>query len=102
MIGFIAGFFTGGFFGVVLMCILAAAGRSDDSQENISDDLEKNTTVNMFQRLTDRGDVDKEHIIELESGKAKLFFLKESKNDNALVRVKNLLLDSYEQRVQDN
>ncbi len=43
----------------------------------------------MFQRLTDRGDVDKEHIIELESGKAKLFFLKESKN-------------SYEQRVQDN
>ena len=99
MIGFIAGFFTGGFFGVVLMCILAAAGRSDDSQENISDDLEK---INMFQRLTDRGDVDKEHIIELESGKAKLFFLKESKNDNALVRVKNLLLDSYEQRVQDN
>ena len=56
----------------------------------------------MFQRLTDRGDVDKEHIIEKESGKAKLFFLKESKSDNALVRVKNLLLDSYEQRVQDN
>ena len=56
----------------------------------------------MFQRLTDRGDVDKERIIELESGKAKLFFLKETKNDNALVRVKNLLLDSYEQRVQDN
>ena len=107
MIGFIAGFFTGGFFGVVLMCILAAAGRSDDSQENISDDLEKNTTdneqgINMFQRLTDRGDVDKEHIIELESGKAKLFFLKENKSENALVRVKNLLLDSYEQRVQDN
>ena len=24
----------------------------------------------MFQRLTDRGDVDKEHIIELKSGKA--------------------------------
>ena len=46
MIGFIAGFFTGGFFGDVLMCILAAAGRSDDSQENISDDLEKNTTDN--------------------------------------------------------
>jgi hypothetical protein len=56
----------------------------------------------MFQRLTDRGDVDKEHIIELESGKAKLFFLKESKSDNALVRVKNLLLDSYEQRVHNN
>ena len=46
MIGFIAGFFAGGFFGVVLMCILAAAGRSDDIQENISDDLEKNTTDN--------------------------------------------------------
>ena len=46
----------------------------------------------MFQRLTDRGDVDKEHIIELESGKAKLFFLKESKSDNALVRVKNCCL----------
>ncbi|SCX21435.1 Protein of unknown function [Ruminococcaceae bacterium P7] len=30
MIGIIAGFFTGGFFGVVLMCILAAAGRSDE------------------------------------------------------------------------
>ncbi|MEE1263044.1 DUF3789 domain-containing protein [Ruminococcus sp.] len=30
MIGFIAGFFAGGFFGVVLMCILAAAGRSDE------------------------------------------------------------------------
>ena len=30
MIGFIAGFFTGGFFGVVLMYILAAAGRSDE------------------------------------------------------------------------
>ena len=44
MIGFIAGFFTGGFFGVVLMCILAAAGRSDDIQETISDDLEKNKT----------------------------------------------------------
>ena len=29
MIGFIAGFFAGGFFGVVLMCILAA-GRSDE------------------------------------------------------------------------
>lgn len=45
MIGFIAGFFTGGFFGVVLMCILAA-GRSDVIQENISDDLEKNKTDN--------------------------------------------------------
>ena len=56
----------------------------------------------MFQRLTDRGDVDKEHIIELESGKAKLFFLKENKSENALVRVKNLLLDSYEQRVHNN
>ena len=44
MIGFIAGFFTGGLFGVVLMCILAAAGRSDEIQENISDDLEKNKT----------------------------------------------------------
>ena len=44
MIGFIAGFFTGDFFGVVLMCILAAAGRSDEIQENISDDLEKNKT----------------------------------------------------------
>ena len=44
MIGFIAGFFTGGFIGVVLMCILAAAGRSDEIQENISDDLEKNKT----------------------------------------------------------
>ena len=44
MIGFIAGFFTGGFFVVVLMCILAAAGRSDEIQENISDDLEKNKT----------------------------------------------------------
>ena len=30
MIGFIAGFFAGGFLGVVLMCILAAAGRSDE------------------------------------------------------------------------
>ena len=46
MIIFIAGFFTGGFFGVVLMCILAAAGRSDDIQENISDDSEKNITDN--------------------------------------------------------
>ena len=44
MIVFIAGFFAGGFFGVVLMCILAAAGRSDEIQENISDDLEKNKT----------------------------------------------------------
>ncbi len=43
----------------------------------------------MFQRLTDRGDV-------------KLFFLKENKSENALVRVKNLLLDSYEQRVHNN
>ena len=106
MIGFIAGFFAGGFFGVVLMCILAAAGRSDD-HEHDSDDSDKNKTDNeqgiyMFQRLTDRGDVDKEHIIELESGKAKLFFLKENKSENALVRVKNLLLDSYEQRVHNN
>ena len=46
MMGFIAGFFAGGFFGVVLMCILAAAGRSDDSQENISDDSEKNIMDN--------------------------------------------------------
>ena len=30
MIGFIAGFFAGGFFGVVLMCILAAAERRDE------------------------------------------------------------------------
>ena len=44
MIIFIAGFFTGGFFGVVLMCILTVAGRSDEIQENISDDLEKNKT----------------------------------------------------------
>ena len=56
----------------------------------------------MFQRLIDRGDVDKEHIIELESGKAKLFFLKENESENALGRMKNLLLDSYEQRVHNN
>ena len=56
----------------------------------------------MFMLLTDMGDVDKKHIIVLESGKAKLFFLKENKSDNALVRVKNLLLDSYEQRVHNN
>ena len=107
MIGFIAGFFTGGFFGVALMCILSVAGRSDDDHEHDSNDSDKNKTDNeqgiyMFQRLTDRGDVDKEHIIELESGKAKLFFLKENKSENALVRVKNLLLDSYEQRVHNN
>ena len=31
----------------------------------------------MFQRLNERGDVDKEHIIELSGEKARLFFLKE-------------------------
>lgn len=46
MIGFIAGFFTGGFFGVALMCILSVAGRSDDIQENISNDSDKNKTDN--------------------------------------------------------
>ena len=44
MIGFIAGFFTGGFFGVVLMCILSVAGRSDDDHEHDSDDSDKNKT----------------------------------------------------------
>ena len=39
MIIFIAGFFTGGFFGVVLMCILAA-GRSD-KHTDINDEENK-------------------------------------------------------------
>lgn len=29
MIGFIAGLFVGGFFGVVTMCILSVAGKTD-------------------------------------------------------------------------
>ena len=45
MIGFIAGFFTGGFFGVALMCIFSVAGRSDD-HEHDSDDSDKNKTDN--------------------------------------------------------
>ena len=30
MVGFIIGLFVGGFFGVVIMCILSVAGRDDD------------------------------------------------------------------------
>ena len=63
--------------------------------------LYSNSKVNLIDLIMGRG-FDKEHIIELESGKAKLFFLKENKSENALVRVKNLLLDSYEQRVHNN
>ena len=40
MIGFIAGFFAGGFFGVVLMCILVAARRSD-KHTDINDEENK-------------------------------------------------------------
>ncbi len=40
MIGFIAGFFTGGFFGVALMCILSVAGRSDEHTD-INDEENK-------------------------------------------------------------
>ena len=46
MIGFIAGFFAGGFFGVALMCILSVAGRSDDDHEHDSNDSDKNKTDN--------------------------------------------------------
>lgn len=34
MIGFIAGLFVGGFFGVVTMCILSVAGDSDYESDN--------------------------------------------------------------------
>lgn len=53
----------------------------------------------MYQRLRDRGDVDKEHVIELEGHKAKLFFLKENSDSHALKRVESMLLDSYEKRI---
>lgn len=53
----------------------------------------------MYQRLSERGDVDKEHVIELEGDKAKLFFLKEDSGSNPLKRVESMLLDSYEQRI---
>ena len=53
----------------------------------------------MYHRLIDRGDVDKEHVIELEGEKARLFFLKENSDSQALQRVKYMLLDSYEQRL---
>lgn len=52
----------------------------------------------MYQRLVDRGDVDKEHVIELSGEKARLFFLKEDSNTDPLKNVKDMLLDSYEQR----
>ena len=52
----------------------------------------------MFQRLVERGDVDKEHIIELSGEKARLFFLNEDSNTDPLKNVKDMLLDSYEQR----
>ena len=56
----------------------------------------------MFQRLRDRGDVDKEHVIELEGENAKLFFLKDDSGSQALQRVKGMLLESYEQRIENN
>ena len=56
----------------------------------------------MYQRLSERGDVDKEHVIELEGDKAKLFFLKEDSDSQSLKRVKEMLLDSYEQRIHNS
>ena len=53
----------------------------------------------MYQHLIDREDVDKENVVELQNGKAKLFFLKENSSTDAMKRVKSLLLDSYEDRL---
>lgn len=35
----------------------------------------------MYQRLSERGDVDKEHVIELEGDKAKLFFFERGQRE---------------------
>ena len=56
----------------------------------------------MCHHLIDRGDVDKEHVIQLEGEKGKLFFLKEDSGSQALQRVKGMLLDSYEQRIEND
>ena len=56
----------------------------------------------MYQRLIEREDVDKEHVIELHSGKVKLFFLKENSSFDALKWVESLLLDSYENRLTES
>ena len=40
----------------------------------------------MCQHLIDRGDVDKEHVIQLEGEKGKLFFLKEDSESHNLKR----------------
>ena len=40
----------------------------------------------MCQHLIDRGDVDKEHVIQLEGEKGKLFFLKEDSESHTLKR----------------
>lgn len=53
----------------------------------------------MYQRLWNREDVDKEHVIELQGGNAKMFFLKKDSKTDALEKVKIMLLDSYENRL---
>ena len=52
----------------------------------------------MNYHLSDREDVDKDHIIQLNNCNAKVFFLKESIKTEALRIVEDLLLDSYEKR----
>ena len=55
----------------------------------------------MMKRLFERDDVDKEHVIEIKGGEAKLYFLKEDSKIDALKRVESLLLDSYESRLAE-
>lgn len=58
----------------------------------------KGGMIRMMERMINRDYVDKNHIIEIEGTKAKIFFLKHS-DSNTLKKVENLLLDSYEKRV---
>lgn len=53
----------------------------------------------MYQRLRNREDVDKEHVIELQGGNTKMFFLKKDSKTDALEKVKIMLLYSYENRL---
>ena len=46
MIGFIAGLFVGGFFGVVIMCILSIAGDSDCDYDETKCKMKKDTEKN--------------------------------------------------------
>ena len=56
----------------------------------------------MIHRLSDREDVDKDHVITLNGENARLYFLKQNSKTDVFKIVEELLLDSYESRTQAN